>query len=76
MPAISQRVPRDKTTNRHPGEDRDPGAVGSANELDTQLEISKATRMVDVERVNRLQTELTRVTMMLRGLIRALKAKR
>ena len=50
-------------------------AVGSATELDTQIEISKATRMVDSRRLDAVQALITRVTMMLRGLIRALKAK-
>ncbi len=48
-------------------------AVGSANELDTQIEISKTVNMVDAARLNAVQDRLTRVTMMLRGLIRALK---
>ncbi len=50
-------------------------AVGSANELDTQLEISKVAKLVEAERLNAAQDRLTRVTMMLRGLIRSLKAK-
>jgi len=49
-------------------------AVGSASELDTQLEISKAAKLMDAKRLDAAQTHLTRVTMMLRGLIRALKA--
>ncbi len=49
-------------------------AVGSANELDTQLEISKAAKLADDTRLNAVQDRLTRVTMLLRGLIRALKA--
>ena len=50
-------------------------AVGSATELDTQLEISKVAKLLDAERLNAVQDRLTRVTMMLRGLIRSLKAK-
>ena len=50
-------------------------AVGSATELDTQLEISKATRMADGKRLDAVQVQVTRITMMLRGLIRSLKAK-
>ncbi len=50
-------------------------AVGSANELDTQIEISKAVKIVADERLNAVQDRLTRVTMMLRGLIRSLKTK-
>ncbi len=50
-------------------------AVGSANELDTQIEISKAIKMGAAERLDAVQAQVTRVTMMLRGLIRALKAK-
>ena len=49
-------------------------AVGSANELDTQLEISKVAKLVDAVRLDAFQTQVTRVTMMLRGLIRSLKA--
>jgi four helix bundle protein len=49
-------------------------AVGSASELDTQIEISKVAKLVDAKRLDAVQTQLTRVIMMLRGLIRALKA--
>ena len=49
-------------------------AVGSANELDTQLEISKVARMAVTERLDAVQAQVTRITMMLRGLIRSLKA--
>ena len=48
-------------------------AVGSANELDTQLEISKAAKLVDAARLNAVQDGLTRVIMMLHGLIRSLR---
>jgi len=50
-------------------------AVGSANELDTQLEISKATTMAKAEPLNAVQEQVTRVIMLLHGLIRALKAR-
>ncbi len=49
-------------------------AVGSASELDTQLEISRAAKLVKSDLLDPVQAELTRVTMMLRGLIRSLKA--
>jgi four helix bundle protein len=49
-------------------------AVGSASELDTQLEISKVAKLIDAGRIDVLQTQVTRVIMMLRGLIRSLKA--
>ena len=48
-------------------------AVGSASELDTQLEISRAAKLVDAGRIDAVQTQVTRVTMMLRGLIRSLR---
>jgi len=50
-------------------------AVGSATELDTQLEISKAAKLLDAGRLEAAQDRLTRVIMLLRGLIRSLKAK-
>jgi len=50
-------------------------ALGSANELDTQLEISKVAKLADAARLDVVQAQVTRVTMMLRGLVRALKAK-
>ena len=50
-------------------------AVGSANELDTQLEISKVAGMADTQRLEALQVQVTRVIMMLRGLIRSLRTK-
>ncbi len=49
-------------------------AVGSANELDTQIEISKATGLGDTKILSDIQERLTRVMMLIRGLIRALKA--
>lgn len=48
-------------------------AVGSASELDTQIEISRATKMAAIDRLDATQAQLTRVIMMLRGLIRSLK---
>ena len=48
-------------------------AVGSASELDTQIEISKVAKLVDSKPLDAVQIQLTRVIMMLRGLIRALK---
>jgi four helix bundle protein len=50
-------------------------AVGSATELDTQLEISKAIGFGDVASAEKVQTLVSRVTMMLYGLIRASKHK-
>ena len=50
-------------------------AVGSATELDTQLEISKAVKMAEPERLDAVQAQVTRITMMLRGLIRSLNTK-
>ena len=50
-------------------------AVGSPMELDTQLEISKAIKVTEAKRLEIIQAQVTRITMMLRGLIRSLKAK-
>ena len=50
-------------------------ALGSANELDTQLEIAKASEMLPADRVDATQAEVTRIIMMLRGLIRSLKSR-
>lgn len=50
-------------------------AVGSANELDTQLEISRAANVGKAMDLERVQAEVNRVVMMLRGLIRAMKAR-
>jgi len=49
-------------------------SVGSASELDTQLEISKVTNMGTSERLGAAQDQVTRVIMMLRGLIRSLRS--
>lgn len=48
-------------------------AVGSANELDTQLEISKVVKLAEMERLDAVQAQVTRITMMLRGLIRSIR---
>jgi four helix bundle protein len=50
-------------------------AVGSATELDTQLEISKVAKLADAGRLDAVQAQVTRITMMLRGLIRSLKTE-
>jgi len=49
-------------------------AVGSANELDTQLEIARAVQIVSDAAPGKVQEDLTRVLKMLRGLIRSLQA--
>jgi four helix bundle protein len=49
-------------------------AVGSASELDTQLEIAKAIGATPPEELQPVQDSVVRVTMMLRGLIRSLKS--
>lgn len=48
-------------------------AVGSANELDTQIEISRAVGFGNAKTLSDTQDRLTRVIMLLRGLIRSLK---
>ncbi len=48
-------------------------ATGSATELDTQLEISKKVGLIDQIEYHQAQDKTTKVTMMLRGLIRSLK---
>jgi four helix bundle protein len=48
-------------------------AVGSASELDTQLEVAKAIGVCRAEQLERVQEAVVRVTMILRGLIRSLK---
>ena len=50
-------------------------AVGSATELDTQLEISRAVGMGETGKLDEVQRLTNRVTQMLYGLIRATKAK-
>jgi four helix bundle protein len=49
-------------------------AVGSASELDTQLEIAQGVGLGDAASLVKVQEEANRVTMILRGLIRALKS--
>ncbi len=48
-------------------------ALGSASELDTQIEISKVTNISASEPLQQLQQNTTRVKMLLNGLIRSLK---
>jgi four helix bundle protein len=48
-------------------------AVGSASELDTQLEIARAIGAFQPAQREQTQKGVVRVTMMLRGLIRSLK---
>jgi len=50
-------------------------AVGSASELDTQLEISKAAGFIEAGKFDAMQEAVSRVTQMLYGLIRATKSK-
>jgi four helix bundle protein len=48
-------------------------ALGSLSELDTQIEISRATGIGEKSQLERLQETTTRVKMMTNGLIRSLK---
>ena len=48
-------------------------AAGSASELDTQLEIAKRVAIGDPQDLERLQSEVERISMMLQGLIRSVK---
>ena len=50
-------------------------AVGSATELDTQLEISKRIHVMDNGSLEESQEKTTRITMMLHGLIRSIKRR-
>ena len=50
-------------------------AIGSASELDTQIEISKAARIGDNEKLSALQDSVNRVARMIQGLIRSIKQK-
>ena len=50
-------------------------AVGSASELDTQLEIAKEVGLGDTASVIKVQEDANRAIMILRGLIRALKSR-
>ena len=48
-------------------------ALGSASELDTQIEISRAIAVGDSEKLKGLQESTARIMMMLNGLIRSVK---
>ena len=48
-------------------------ALGSAAELDTQIELCRAIGIGDVSALGEVQDRVTRVKMMLNGLIRSLK---
>ena len=48
-------------------------AAGSASELDTRLEIAKRVAVGDPQELERLQSEVERISMMLRGLIRSVR---
>ena len=48
-------------------------AAGSASELYTQLEIAKRVAIGDPQDLERLQSEVERISMMLQGLIRSVK---
>jgi four helix bundle protein len=48
-------------------------ALGSASELDTQIEISKVTRICEDDQLQKLQEGTTRVRMLISGLIRSVK---
>lgn len=48
-------------------------ALGSASELDTQIEISRAIAVGDNEKLKGLQESTARIMMMLNGLIRSVK---
>lgn len=50
-------------------------ALGSASELDTQIEISKTVGICDGARLADLQEQATRVSMMLNGLIRSVQRR-
>lgn len=50
-------------------------ASGSASELDTQIEISKRTELGNMDALDSLQSRITKIQMMLHGLIRTLKKK-
>ncbi len=50
-------------------------SLGSLSELDTQIEISRATGMGDRQELERSQAEVVRIKMLTSGLIRSLKQK-
>jgi len=46
-------------------------AAGSASELDSQIEVSKAINIGDADTLSEIQARLTTISKMLRGLIRS-----
>lgn len=50
-------------------------SLGSASELDTHIEISKAIAACDDQRLHDLQESSTRVAMLLNGLVRAIRRR-
>jgi four helix bundle protein len=50
-------------------------ALGSASELDTQLEVSKEINVGNKEEIGRVQQSLVQVSKMLQGLIRSVKQR-
>jgi four helix bundle protein len=48
-------------------------AAGSASELDTQLKIAKRVAIGEPQDLERLQSEVERISMMLQGLIRSVR---
>ena len=50
-------------------------AIGSASELDTQIEISKTASMGGKEKLSEVQESVNRVARMIQGLIRSIKQK-
>ena len=49
-------------------------ALGSASELDTHIEISRVVKICETDHLHELQEAITRVKMLILGLIRSLKA--
>ncbi len=50
-------------------------AAGSASELDTQIEICLLTKQGDTSTLQSIQQELDRISRMIQGLIRSIRAK-
>ena len=50
-------------------------ALGSASELDTQLEIARLVKLVSDESIAELTAKLSAISRMLQGLIRSIKAE-
>jgi len=48
-------------------------ALGSASELDTHIEISRVAKICETDHLHELQEAITRVKMLILGLIRSLK---